>query len=325
MSTFGDTPQIFRAGLRAVARAAAVGLLLLIVLLITVPSSFKKTDANEVGLSYGGGVFEGRHYQRQVNPGSGLFFNGVFDKLYRYPSTQRNYIISLEASEGDREHQDSIQAPSSDGVQITYQMAVTFKLNTNPEKLRKFHEQLGLKYHAYDNNDGWDRLLNDTMRQQIENATQRVSRRYTSEQIYRDTTVVRKIEGEIGQGLKEGVNVLLGDNYFCGPTFVQGKHDCPDFQFVIKKTDVPAPVRESFEKIKIAQNAALEAAQNVERAKQEALAVQQRVSALTACVKGGIPAHECVLYQAVEKGGIEFWVMDGNGDVNVTRPRGTTP
>ena len=38
------------------------------------------------GISYGGGVFEGPHFQRVIKPGHSLFFNGFMDSLYLYPS-----------------------------------------------------------------------------------------------------------------------------------------------------------------------------------------------------------------------------------------------
>ena len=40
-----------------------------------------------------------------------------------------------------------MQAPSKDRVQIEFQVAVYFKLNT--DQLQPFHEQLGLQYKAY--------------------------------------------------------------------------------------------------------------------------------------------------------------------------------
>ena len=36
----------------------------------------EKTPADKIALSYGGGPFEGNQYQRTVQPGSGLSFNG---------------------------------------------------------------------------------------------------------------------------------------------------------------------------------------------------------------------------------------------------------
>ena len=138
----------------------SMGLLVLLVALGLLMSSFVKTPADKYGLSYGGGPFEGNVYQRTVQPGSGLTFNGLSDKWYEYPSVQRNYIISKRSDEGDLSGIDFIATPTKDRITVQFQTATYFKLNVS--KLRRFHEQIGLKYHAY-TDGGWDlkRILPD--------------------------------------------------------------------------------------------------------------------------------------------------------------------
>jgi hypothetical protein len=158
-------------------RFGVIALLVAIVLLALVPavmSTLEKTPRDKIGISYGGGPIEGEHYQKIVQPGSGLFFNGLFDTLYLYPADQQNYIISNQEGVGAVDAPDSISAPTSDRVQVQYQAAVYFKLNT--DELRPFHEQLGLKFSAY-TDDGWDQMLQDTFRPQIENALQQETRK----------------------------------------------------------------------------------------------------------------------------------------------------
>ncbi len=75
-------------------------------------SGLKKTPKNRIGISYGGGPFESAHFQRIVQPGSSLFFNGFFDPLYLYPSDQQNYIISLTKGVGATQSPDSVVAPT---------------------------------------------------------------------------------------------------------------------------------------------------------------------------------------------------------------------
>src|SRR5688572_24558792 len=87
-----------------------VAVVVLLTLLGIVGTSFRKTPADKIALSYGGGPFEGAQFQKVVEPGSGLVLNGVFDKWYEYPTTQRNYIISRRASEGDVVGEDFITA-----------------------------------------------------------------------------------------------------------------------------------------------------------------------------------------------------------------------
>jgi len=95
-----------------VAQSALRGLLFLLV----VAHPLRKTPADQIALSYGGGLLAGAKYQKTVFPGSGLVVNGMFDKWYEYPVTVRNYIVSLNPNEGDRGKADEITAPDAGAV-----------------------------------------------------------------------------------------------------------------------------------------------------------------------------------------------------------------
>ncbi len=212
---------------------------------------FKKVPRDKIALSYGGGPVEGQKFQALRQPGSALFFNGFYDKLYEYPVTQRNYIISTRPGEGDVGSTDFVTAPSADGVAMTFEVATYFKLCQEEACLRSFHENIGLKYHAYDDGPGWEQMLNDSFRQQIENALQRESRAYSTAELYFSATVLREVQNGIGVVLKENVNEVLGDQYFCGPTYVPGSGECPDFEFIIKKVAPFADdIRAAFEEVR---------------------------------------------------------------------------
>src|SRR5437867_3472768 len=108
----------------APAFVAVVALVFVLFVLVALTGAFKKTPRDQIGLSYGGGPVEGQRFQRVVQPGHALFFNGMFDKLYLYPVTQRNYIISKRPSEGDVGGADYIRAPSHDKIGVDYEVAV---------------------------------------------------------------------------------------------------------------------------------------------------------------------------------------------------------
>lgn len=224
--------------------AGIVGLFVLISVVGTISSIFRKTPADKIALSYGGGPFEGAQYQRTVDPGSGLVLNGVFDKWYEYPTTQRNYIISGRSGEGDVEGEDFITAATDDKVQVRYEVAVYFKLNTS--LVRQFHENIGLKYHAW-TDAGWDRMLLDNFRQPIESALQTESRRHTVDALFSDEEAVKSVQDGIAANLKERVSRLLGDAYFCGPTHRLGASNCTDFQVILKKPSFPEQIVSGFE------------------------------------------------------------------------------
>jgi regulator of protease activity HflC (stomatin/prohibitin superfamily) len=298
-------------GGRSPRRSRRVGLVPLVIVLVvalalapTLLSSLKKTPRNRVGISYGGGPIEGVHFQKTVQPGSGLFFNGLFDQLFLYPSDQQNYIISKAASQGAIKGADSVSAPSSDRVQVQYQVAAFFKLNI--DKLRQFHEQLGLRYRAY-TGDGWASLLQDTLRQQIESALQVETRKRTVSEIIGSAQVLSEIQSSVQKTISEQLVTSLGEEYFCSPAFAPGR-PCDPITFFIKRVDVSPTVQAAFE--------------DVARRTNERDAIDILNEALS---KAG---QNYVLLKAVEAGTIPMIVLtDGEGNVNVNIPTspGSTP
>jgi hypothetical protein len=226
-----------------------VAAIFVIVLLSMLASAFKSTPVDKVGLSYTGGPIAGTHFQRVVKPGSGQFFNGFFASLRELPATQRNYIVSKNADEGDRHRADFLPGPTKDRVIAELELAVTFKLNTESGTVRRFYEQLCVKYHCEDLSPGggWDKLLNDNFRQVLENAVQQETRQINAADLNNNQEVISKMQRDIASHLKDDFNQVLGGNYFCGPTFDRERPSvCPDFKFVIKNITLPAALQDAF-------------------------------------------------------------------------------
>ncbi len=242
-----------------------------------------------------------------MKPGSPLFVNGFMDSLYLYPADQRNYIISKATDQGGKKP-DSVLASSKDRVQVEYQVATYFKLNT--DKLREFHEQLGLKYAAYTDN-GWAKLITDTFRQQIEAALQSQTRRYDVADLYANRNTLESIQLAIQKSLKVKLREALGDEYFCGPRFQPGGR-CGDLTFVIKRIDIPKNVQASYEQNKTS-NVAILTEQN--KTKQRAEEAKGIAVLNTALAEAG---ENYVLLKAIESGKINFWILPDKTGVNVT-------
>lgn len=271
-----------------------------------VTSTLAKTPRDKIGISYGGGPIEGAHFQKIVEPGSGLFFNGLFDDLYLYPADQRNYIVSATDAEGDNPGAGAITAPTQDQVTVGFQVAVYYRLNT--DLLREFHEELGLKYSAY-TTDGWNRLIEDTFRQQIEAALQEQTRRYLVEDLFGDVEVLLDLQQSVEESVSAGLVESLGADFFCSPTYEPGG-ECGSPTVIIKKIDIPQSVAQSFEDRKASQV-------NVQTRENEARAIDVIADALAA-------APDYVKLKAIESGQVTFWVLP-DGGVTIAAPDEASP
>jgi regulator of protease activity HflC (stomatin/prohibitin superfamily) len=282
---------------------------LVLIALALVPmlvSGLEKTPRDRVAISYGGGPFEGVHFQRIVQPGSNLFFNGFFDSLYLYPSDQVNYIVSQQPDQGAQQGSDAVVAPTNDRVQVTYQVAVYFKLNT--DELRDFHEQLGLRYRAY-TTDGWDNLLRDTFRQQIENSLQEETRKVGVGDLVGEADLLVELQSNVQAKLTQRLEDALGNRFFCSPTFRPGG-DCGDPTFVIKRVDIPSSVVQAFEDARTSEI-------QIQTKENE---VRQREAEARAIEALGLTGQEYDILKAIESGRITFWVLDGEGGITITGP-----
>lgn len=269
-------------------------------------SGLKKTPRNRIGISYGGGPFEATHFQRVVQPGSGLFFNGFFDPLYLYPSDQQNYIVSQNYGVGSQLKPDSIVAPTKDRVLATYQVAVYFKLNT--DRLRAFHEQLGIQYRAY-TTTGWNNLIRDTFRQQIENALQEETRQVDVADLFGNAKLLVSLQDRVQTKLSQRLHAALGQQFFCAPTFNPGGR-CGDPTFIIKAVNIPSSVAQAFQDNRTSGIQILTKQNEIAQRQAEA----QSIAAL------GMTGDQYDMLKAVESGKINFWVLPNNGGVTITGP-----
>jgi regulator of protease activity HflC (stomatin/prohibitin superfamily) len=319
----GRGPRTGGGGWRPTAPRSWRWLLVVPVLLVglalvpTFVSGLKKTPRDRVGISYGGGPFEGVHFQRVVRPGSNLFFNGFFDDLYLYPSDQVNYIVPRQPvqavqqaqggrGQGSQPAPDSVVAPTRDRVQVSYQVAVYFKLNT--DELRDFHEQLGLRYQAY-TTDGWNNLIRDTFRQQIENALQEETRNVDVADLVGNADLLVELQDNVQTKLTQRLEDALGQQFFCAPTF-RPDGDCGDPTFVIKRVDIPSSVTKAFEDVRTSEI-------QIQTKENE---VRQREAEARAIAALGLSGQEYDILKAIESGKITFWVLNGEGGITITGP-----
>jgi hypothetical protein len=274
--------------------------------------TFDSTQSDEVACDYGGGPFESPQLKRELGPGSGRTFIGIMDDTYHYPTSQRTYDISPNEGEGDEARPDVIVAPSSDDIRMEVGLIVRFKLNTN--LVCDFHEQIGRKYEAW-KNDGWRIMLRETFRRPLERSIQEEIRRNDGRSLYSDPDLLIGLERSIGTGLKDTINRGVGADYFCGPSFVPGKQECPEFEVTLVHMQpeageaITAFQAEQIEKAKTAA-----ATQAVLTAEQEAQAIVKLQDALS---EGG---SAVALLEAVRSGQVDFWVIDADAGLTIQTP-----
>lgn len=266
----------------------------------TGPGTTPTVPVDEVGLYYKDGPLEGPHFKRVLSPGSGTHFRGVFDRVVKLPAGQRNYIVSGKEGEGDRQGKDIIVAPARGGVNMDFEVAVYFRLNTATDDipkqsggtLRQFWESIGKKYDA-DTDGGWDNMLNDNFRKIIETSMRQNVFKFTVDELFANSEgeasgkddAIKKIQDEIAGALRDNINNTLGGRFFCGPTVPPGvvvdDPACPPFRFIINSA-VPSngDVVKSFAAQRVAANEVITAEQRALAKKAEADGIAAAQNAL---------------------------------------------
>lgn len=299
--------------LRRAAVAAVCGSAVAIAVMML--GGLKSTPPDMVALHYTGGPLQGVHFKSVVPPGTGTRFVGLLEHWYEYPTTERNYIVSDVPSESDRGTADAVKTTSSDSVEADWNVTISFKLNTTPSVIRAFHEELGLKFHAW-THDGWVSLLDQTLRQVLDNKMNAEASRYPIAKLYSDPAVRQTIQDAVGADLKAGVNALLGGEFFCGPTFDPVRPGvCPDLEFIVKgRPGIPDAIKAQYESNLQAQLAVAQKDAEVEQARKQAEAAKELSDAIA-----NNPAY--VELQAIQSGKVTFWILPQSQPLTLPAPR----
>lgn len=192
---------------------------LVVVTLGLAACSTVSTEPDQVGLHYEGGPFSAKKYSSFVDPSKREVF-GPGDKTYIYPAGQRSY----DATGGAESEHPPFTSSSRDSVELATPMSVTFELNTDTATLRRFHEQIGIKYSAFYDDDpdtpeskiskGWWNMLNFYMGQSLDTTVDRVLAGFDWRQSYNDPAVRVQIQNEVQKDLPILVSQKMGGQYF---------------------------------------------------------------------------------------------------------------
>jgi regulator of protease activity HflC (stomatin/prohibitin superfamily) len=270
-------------------------------------SNSSNMDIGHVGMVYSAGPLDSNKYIKTLAPGSSrkVVARHPFDwwnKVYSYPVTQRDYIISSNPNEGDVSGVDEISFPSKDRVNTTYNVALYFDINTDENikgfsggMLQKFHERIGVKYEAW-TPEGWNAMLRAKFRKPLESALQQETSKYTSDEIYGDKKF--QIEKDISAVIDDRIVDLLGDKYF------------KNFKLKITKAEPPESVKDAYNKTRSAQIGVQEQKQLTEQAKEQA----KQAITLREAIKGD-PNYAVI--KAIESGKVQFMVIPQGSPVSI--------
>ena len=289
-STDSTTARPGLAGLRRRSLRFVVGVVVLIGLVVFASlflRGWRSTPVDSIGLHYSGGPIEGQKFEAVVDPGTGTRFLGIQDTLVLLPVTQRDYTASnaIGADGGP------VVAPAQGGVEMQFEVAAYFTLNTGTTVVQQFYERVCVKFDCT-SEFGWDEMLRVNFRGPIDQAIQQSIRNFTVNELYAGVSddeqsddavaILEQVQDSIAADLKENINTVLGGAFFCGPTFNRLTPDvCPDFEFQITSA-VPTSqaVREAF-----AENAA---------SAQAIVTAQNRAQAAVAEAEGQRQAQEAL-------------------------------
>ncbi|CAB4872287.1 unannotated protein [freshwater metagenome] len=252
-------------GLRGTIASGLLVLVVLVGIVLAATASYDSVPPDKIMLHYTGGPIDGTHFVEVIQPGTGTRLYGLLENLYFLPVTQRTYIIDKDPNTGDTATTDFLVGVSSDNVTFSFETAVYFKLNTDPQTIRLFFEQICLHDNCTDLSagGGWDKMLAQYFRPQIENALRIEAGKYTREQLYRDPQTLVDMQKNISSVLNKRISAAIGGEFFCGPDATATS--CPDLTVIIKNPTPP-------DNIAAAYNDTAAAAQKVITAQNDAAA-----------------------------------------------------
>lgn len=247
--------------------------------------SITTPDVDQVGISYDAGPLSDTTFQGCISPGV-RDVSGPFDAGYVYPAGQRSY----EFSDAQGAETKPLSVVSKDNIELTVPGVATFTLTADCKTLQRFHEQLGLKFRAYED-AGWLKLLGVYVRQPLDRALDAASKEFEWKRLY--TGVDKQAwEQRVRQLIPQFVKEQGGEGYFTG------------FSVTLQQPQPPQGVRDALASAQeaIERNAAQK--NKNEQIKTELQSIKELVDVL------GWQGY--IQLKAIEKGNVQFVLPSGN-------------
>lgn len=290
-------------------KATLLGLMVL-ALLGTTACGLASSKINEICLIYTGGLTQDAEFEKLLKPGSNNNSIGVGSTPYCYKIDQRSYIATNEEGKGDR---GAVEAVSSDTVRLGVEYQLYFTLNQEEEILKEFHENLGVKTEAW-NSEGWTQLLQEYVEPQIERAIETAALNYKWRDLYSSEEARKEFQRTVVTNVQNNLKEVIGNDYFCGPSYTEQGDDCGDFTFTVGK---PYPLNQD---IVAAVESEQTAAANTNSQEQKNAQIEAEIRGKQQIVNLYGP-EGALLYEAIKNGQIQFMVLPSDGTVSVPVPQ----
>jgi len=199
--------------LRRITGVAVAGVLLL-AMLSTAGCSTVSTDSDQVALHYDAGAFSSTTFQECVKSNNRTW-DGLGEMYYKYPAGQRNF----DFTGSDDSESKPYTVVSKDNQELTVSGGLTFHLDTScgddGGMLRKFHEEIGLKFQPVVDDDGkttdsWLEMLRFYIGQPLEKALATEAQKYNWLALYNDPATRTQFETAINASLGAAVMATTG-------------------------------------------------------------------------------------------------------------------
>lgn len=200
--------------------------------------SFTGTDPGTVCIVQEGGPFDGKGIKEIRPGGEGPKPIGAFNHQRCYPNTQRNYIVSRNAKEGDSKSVDTVIVPTKDAVNLGIEGQALFTLNQNEKVLRAFYKNYGVRTfngrRPDEGDEGWRNFLAVQFRPVLDSALREAIGQFDCTELVNTCQYVQnaddavkgnikkvdnaqninKAQTQIEATLQDELNKTLGGNYF---------------------------------------------------------------------------------------------------------------
>ena len=202
-------------------------------LLLVSGCSVGSTAPDQIGLHYKAGQFESTKFNACLDP-STRDFNGPGDKYFLYPTSLRTYT----ASGDEGAERSAVTVVSKDSTEMNVPVTVTFRLVSDCDTVRQFHENIGNRNNAFwggsdftddaDQNkdgspDGWVKVLNTFIGESMKAELDRASQGYTWRQLWNDPAVKTELEETLEASLSKSVDDRMSGHYFAIDTILVQK------------------------------------------------------------------------------------------------------